>query len=130
MKRVFASSVSLRKTSRFSQASSICASPPTLPPNGASCEKIDAERNQMAPSPWPSPPKQGRGKEKIRVSSLAPIGGGGARRAGEGVARIFPHRQAARSDESRGERFGGNVSRLGSLALLLALLLLSSCVVG
>jgi hypothetical protein len=26
----------------------------------------------MAPSPWPSPPKRGRGKEKIRVNSLAP----------------------------------------------------------
>src|SRR5437879_6352351 len=106
MKRMVASSIRLRKRSGFSQASSIC------------------------PSPWPSPPKRGRGKEKIRVSSLAPVGGEGARRAGEGVARIFQHRQAARSDGSRGGRFGGNVSRLGSLALLLAVLLLSSCVVG
>ncbi len=36
----------------------------------------------------PSLPKRGRGEEKIRVISLAPIGGEGARRAGEGCARL------------------------------------------
>ncbi len=57
--------------------------PVALLPKG-SCEKIDVEPNQVSPSPWPSPPKRGRGEEKIRVNSLAPIGGEGARRAGEG----------------------------------------------
>src|SRR5206468_3413353 len=48
-----------------------------------SCERIDVERNQRAPSPWPSPPKRGRGEEKIGVNSLASVGGEDGRRPGE-----------------------------------------------
>jgi Tfp pilus assembly protein PilF len=50
---------------------------------GREYEKIESAP-EIAPSPWPSPPKRGRGEEKIGVNSLAPFGGEGARKAGEG----------------------------------------------
>src|SRR5262245_32905603 len=44
-----------------------------------SWENIDVEPGQVAPSPWPSPLKRGRGKEESRANSLAPSGREGAR---------------------------------------------------
>ena len=47
-------------------------------------KRFVVEQIQMAPSPLAPLPRWGEGKEDIKVKSLAPIGGEGGRRPGEG----------------------------------------------
>jgi hypothetical protein len=57
------------------------------------CEKFSDRGDRDHPlTPGPSP-RWGEGKVNIKFNSLAPAGGEGARRAGEGVVRTLLHLQ-------------------------------------